>query len=461
MKRGEIMHSRRVRVKGLVAVAVSCLVAAACSSSTKSGTSAGTTAGSAGTAVGASPSTSGASSGSSGGGAKGPIKLGAIETATLEGGPGPFADFYKGAEARFAAANQAGGIDGRMIDFPAGGVQDDGGSATTFDTAARQLVLSDHVFGVLLGSYAPFSTSFLEQNKIISSGPGVWYTQQCHTTYAIPYTGCVENPTIGSSWSQQIPIDMLGPAKGKSYAFVISDGQLSPTLIEIEAALEAGFDVCYAQSNVPLSSVTSWTPWVTSMMKCSGGKGPSILNVALPTLEDTTGLVDAMRAAGWQGTLTIDGTYYPNLSPAAAASLKGAIDMVFTTVPSDFSDPSLTNMENQLAAIGFSPAHGPWDTGLEEGYASADFLVQLFNRVGGANLTPDAVAHLLQTGWTYPGLPGLVPSVAWPAGYTYGESCASALTIEANGTYKPYQPTSDPLICTPIVHVRPGLHAIG
>src|SRR3974390_3437864 len=142
------MFFRRGKPALVIVAAIAAVSAAACSSSKKSSSTA-TTAGASATTAAASATTAGGGPAtcSGPGVSNGTIKVGVIQTAS--GSPQVAADFkwaQQITQARFDIENAKGGVNGYKLQTVAA---DDQNSETGNLAAARQLVESDNVFGIV------------------------------------------------------------------------------------------------------------------------------------------------------------------------------------------------------------------------------------------------------------------------------------------------------------------------
>src|ERR1700757_2135772 len=166
MVKGETM---RITGSGsaVVMVGLAGLVAAACSSSSKSSSSSASTA--APSASTAAPSASTAAPVGSGNASGTPITIGYITSVTGVGSSN-FADGAGGAQARFALQNAQGGVNGHPLKLV---VKDDQSSPPNNQTAAQDLVSTEHAFGVI--DYSAFTyggARYLNQQGVPVTGGG-------------------------------------------------------------------------------------------------------------------------------------------------------------------------------------------------------------------------------------------------------------------------------------------------
>ena len=121
------------------------------------------------------------------------IKVGGLGYSFVYGG----ADI--GAKARFQRANDAGGVNGRTIDYV--GFTDDGGDPTAGTAAATKLVEQDGVFAVV-PTVTPdlAASSYLVEQKVPYFG---WALSSnfCGNRYGFGFTGCpVPEGATSNAW---------------------------------------------------------------------------------------------------------------------------------------------------------------------------------------------------------------------------------------------------------------------
>jgi ABC-type branched-subunit amino acid transport system substrate-binding protein len=353
-----------------------------------------------------------------------------------------------GFEARIAAANAAGGIDGRPIKFA--GMLDDNLSAQTNLTNSQQLVESDHVVAV-----APYISEvctqsgpgFLERNKTPFIGYatcGGWVGNN----WGIGINGAEDNPHLQSeggfleliaamehmpSMHVTKPSDIKLAVIGfNTAAGVFATGTLAA------AAKAVGIDVVYAKAPIP-AATTNFAPYAQDVIGSGANAVYEITDAPL-----SVSLSAALKAANFQG-FAFDGiTYLPGelaSNPGEEAALNGVGVMNDFPVNED-NIPAVKTAEQQLAADG-KPTN--LTTGVSIGYWSGDVLVQLLKataaRVGAGNITGAAIQATAAAGWTYTGGLG---TMTYPAAWTYPTGCITMVQEEGTG-YK----LLEPYTCTP------------
>ncbi len=265
------MPTRRALAMGIAAVAV---LAAGCSSSKSkaaSTTAAPTTVGGAG---GASTTTAAAANvACSPGASSTAVKIGLINW--ISGNPA-YAGFFQpgtaGAQARIAAQNAAGGVNGRQLSVDVG---DDGGDTTMNLATARRLVESDGVFGII--EFPPSG-----------QGSGAYLEQQ-----GIPVVGW---ETSGDPWALR-----------KNFFAYAGSGALDPE--KTPTTTNAEFLKAHGVTNLALFAGPPPAAIAVSKADAEGAKsigmtvGYEDLNIA-PGTGDFTADVAKTKAAGSDGFIT-------------------------------------------------------------------------------------------------------------------------------------------------------------
>jgi branched-chain amino acid transport system substrate-binding protein len=263
--------TRRALVVGIAAAAL----VAGCSSS-KSKTSS-TTAAPATTAAAAAGATTTAAPAAnvacSPGASSSSVKIGLINW--ISGNPA-YAGFFQpgtaGAQARVAAQNAAGGVNGRQITIDVG---DDGGDTTMNLATARRLVESDNVFGII--EFPPSG-----------QGSGAYLEQQ-----GVPVVGW---ETSGDPWALR-----------KNFFAYAGSGALDPE--KTPTSTNAEFLKAHGVTNVALFAGPPPAAIAVSKADAEGAKsigmpvGFEDLNIA-PGTGDFTADVAKTKAAGSDGFIT-------------------------------------------------------------------------------------------------------------------------------------------------------------
>jgi ABC-type branched-subunit amino acid transport system substrate-binding protein len=347
-----------------------------------------------------------------------------------------------GAKARFEAANKAGGINGRKIDYI--GTKDDNENGTKNLDLSHEAVEKDQVFAVVpeLGQgFLPASSNYFNEQQVPSVGWG-FMPGQCAgpDTYGFGFNGCIVPPgaaTVNTSVAAPF-VDKIG--KHKAYALVSDDTTTSTSGLKlVTAAYKAvGADVDYSKSNVPTSDNDDYTPFIQDIMTSNDGKAPDAV-VFNGRFQNTVGLTGGLKAAGFTGAMLNYITYVPGLldkSPDAAQALNGSYVMTQFLAP-EFGGKAISQMKSAIKAV---DPKAPILLGTALSYWSADVFVQML-QAAGKDLTPEIFGTTINGGWTYKpyGNPIGIGPVTYPKDHTEASPCADMLRI--SGTkYKPVTP---------------------
>jgi ABC-type branched-subunit amino acid transport system substrate-binding protein len=382
--------------------------------------------------------------GSSGGGAvrgvtDDEITIGGIAPLTSPSGGYPGADI--GAQARFARANEDGGIHGRTIDYL--GTEDDNEDGTKNLDLSRQLVQEQDAFAIvpMLGAgFLPATSDYLNEEQVPSVGWG-FMPGQCgaETDYGFGFNGCIQPPggaIVNTSLAAQI-LEEMGGAEGVAVA-IVSDDTANSTdgLNSVKGAfLAEGADVVYAKPNVPTSEQVDYTPFVQDVMTSNDG-GPPDLVVFNSLFANTVGITAGLRADGYEGETLNYIAYVPGLleqSPDVAAALDGSyVSTQF--LPTEFGGSAIEQLEADVAAID-PDATVTLATALT--YWMADVFVQMLDEVG-PDLTAERFGEVVNGGFTYEpeGDPSGIGPIAYPEGHGQAAPCSALVQISGT-TYEP------------------------
>ena len=302
------------------------------------------------------------------------------------------ADQEIGARAAFLAANDAGGVHGRTIDFI--GAKDDGGDPARNTSAARELVDRDQVFAVVPATSFAFSgATYLEQNQVPFVGYG-YSAQYCGSEWGFGYSGCIlpdPGPDVESGAGAFAGLALaLEGAEGKSLAFVqpdTPDQEKIARLAQVQAE-GAGFDVVYNETDVPQQPPSDWTPYVQTLLTSADGGMPDAI-VSYQSPNQNIALFPALRAAGYTGPLVDFISYGPDLleDTTANAAFQDAYFAV-PVQPRESDTPEVREMLGWLQqATGEEDVDYTVDMGV--GYASAQAFLAVLEEAG-EDLTPES-----------------------------------------------------------------------
>jgi branched-chain amino acid transport system substrate-binding protein len=389
-------------------VALTALIAAACSSS------------------GSKTATGGTSGGNSGASAPGvtatSITVGSHQPLTGQAAPG-YSEIAPAAKAMFDYINSKGGVYGRKITYT---YKDDAYNPSQTNTVVRQLVEQDHVFGILNGLGTPTHEqveSFLNAEKVpdmmVASGCTCWnqpskfpYTTGYQTNYEI------EGRILGSYIAKNFP--------GQKVGYLLQND-------DVGKGGEQGLDM-----EIPSSDVVSKQNYDVSAL--SGGLGNQM--AALQQAGAKVVVMFAIPAAAALGLLgAAQIKYQPQfvmsgidadvhtLSGLLSSESKGAADgSLLNGVLSASYLPSPTDTSNSWVQL-FKKVHDQYesseafDANTVYGMAMAYSFMQLLKNAG-KNLTRQGIIDAInQANLTGPGLLPLTYSSTDHNGYQ-GEQMA-------------------------------------
>ncbi|WP_007508509.1 ABC transporter substrate-binding protein [Pseudofrankia saprophytica] len=344
-----------------------------------------------------------------------------------------------GAKVRFSRENDAGGVNGRKINFI--GARDDGSDAARTLTQAESLV-ADGVFaavpavvrtGNFLDSFCKSGTPYF--------GWGV-AAPYCDSAIGFGVTGCLvaeaDSPALTTTWAMAAS-GILGGSAGKSVAFIGVDIDSAKNGINLAAkgVKVAGFSVPYSKNPVPASGLTDPTALVNDLMRADKGAPPDLI-VTIVDFAPALKLIDALRAAGYQGKILTPLGYDPRLT--GLKDLDGTYTLV-QWAPAESGSAADDQLKADFAkyapdqAIGLTAMAGYW---------TADFFIDALKKTG-KDLT---LANLLKTlnGGSYSyHVPGAVGETQWPVNHSTSVPCASVVQL-TGGKYE----QTVKLACTPL-----------
>ncbi|MDI2130765.1 ABC transporter substrate-binding protein [Yinghuangia seranimata] len=405
--------ARLVRAAGLVMVPV--LLLAGCNSSTTKKKTDQT------------PDQKGASASAS----KDPIKIGGVVSKTSASGYSK-ADTDLGAKARFMMANDAGGVNGRKIDYI--GSEDDGQDPARTTTAVRKLVQQDHVFAVVPVNTTTIggSADFLKDNKTPYIGWGT-LPAFCNQEYGMGYNGCLvpmPGGSVNTSWPGLLTAILGGDAKGKSVALVTQDTDAGKFGLRTyqQAFPPSGFTVSYGKSTVPGTTVpTDWSPWVSEIMSSNNGKAPDVV-VSIMQTPANIGLFTALKRAGFTGVLTDATDYDPALlKQASSKEALQDVQIFVQNMPFESDLPEMGKFKEYLSKAKGSPVT-EWNQSMMVGWNSADLFLAIAAKAGD-NLTVESFqASAANFSDTYP----LVGDRKFPVGRKDSFGCGAMVQLKGD-----------------------------
>jgi ABC-type branched-subunit amino acid transport system substrate-binding protein len=313
-----------------------------------------------------------------------------------------------GAQARIKRFNDTGEIPGVKIEYVEF-AEDRIDPATTL-SEARRLVTSEEVFALV--------------GDVSATNPGDYFEQQGvpYFGYAFDFTYCSDEPD-DSLWGfgftgclvPQHPKEMPDTARhlyqyvkektGKEHptaALFSSDSESGKNSAKFQTATVegAGFEVVFAEGNVPLPPVADYTPYVQQLLTADNGNPPDVMICLLSA--DCIPIYAQVQANNYQGIF-----HHTLYSDLLVGLMEGTTSSTFA-VP--FNTKGNAALDQVIADIKAVKSDQALETGSAAGYFSTDMFIQALKTVaeqGTEYITPAnvrlAAAH--QT-WEIEGLVG-------------------------------------------------------
>ncbi|MFV0434704.1 MAG: ABC transporter substrate-binding protein [Leucobacter sp.] len=322
----------------------------------------------------------GCSGGGGGGGEGAPIKIGSVNTLS---GAATFPEASAAAQAVFDRVNEEGGVNGHKIEYK---VVDDKGNPQEATSAARELVGSEEVVGLVGGASlieCEINQDYYGQEGVLSM-PGIGVDTGCfnHENIAPVNIGPFNDMALTLyNGSENLGLDdicvMLEIAGSTLPAYTA--GVERWTEITGKKPLKIWDDVPYGGSD--------YTPYIVKA-KEAGCKA-----IAVNAIEpDAIGQVKAAQQQGWEDVtfLFLTSVYSDNFAKALDWTGKGAhipAEFYPFTEENDINADWRKLMEdNDIALTSFS----------QGGYLAATFFVEVLSGMEG-DITRESVSEALKT----------------------------------------------------------------
>ncbi|EPH44474.1 ABC transporter substrate-binding protein [Streptomyces aurantiacus] len=310
------------------------------------------------------------------------VKVGGIVSMTTASGYSK-KDTDLGARARFERANAEGGVHGRKIDYL--GAEDDGQDPARNLAAARKLVQRDKVFAIAPMSSVTFSgADFLQEHKVPTFGWGT-IPAFCGPTYLYGFGGCMvpmPGGTITQSWPEGLK-KVMGGARGKSVAILANDNEPGTFAVRTyrQSFKAAGFEVTYAKSVVPATSVPSdWSAYTKDILRSDGGKAPDAV-VSVMQTPYNIGLFTAVKRTGYRGLLTDPTDYDPGLlAKSATRKALDGVHVLLTFQPFEQQSADMKQFKEDVRKTAGKEI--PLNMHMMTGYMSADLFLAVAGKAG-------------------------------------------------------------------------------
>ena len=346
------------------------------------------------------------------------IKVGGLGYSLLYGG----ADI--GAKARFQRANDAGGVNGRTIDYL--GVTDDGGDPAAGTAAATKLVEQDGVFAVVPTVTPDLAAStYLVGQKVPYFG---WALSSnfCGNSYGFGFTGCpVPQNATSNAWPLLISKVFPNGATGRAVAIVAENtpsGQYEIGAMSA-AAKSVKFKVAYAKPSLTAPSSPDYDAIAKEVLTSNNGTVPDAVFV-LGGPSNVLGMQQALAAAGYLGLFTNQIEYAPNLvAPAVGA-------FVYTQTAPTETVTANAAMQQLVKDVQKVAPDQPIDQSVLAGYWSADLFLAALQKAG-KHLTAASFEKAANTKFTYQ-VANTVGPTTFPAAHALPTPCGAL--VSSNGT---------------------------
>jgi branched-chain amino acid transport system substrate-binding protein len=367
------------------------------------------------------------------------IKVGGLAHSFLYG------DADIGAKARFQRANDAGGVNGRTIDYL--GLTDDGGDPNLDAQAAAKVVEQDQVFAVVPTVTPDLSgAKYLVRQQVPYFG---WALSSnfCGNEYGFGFNGCLVSKGVTSNaWGVLVAKAFAAAkVKGTKAAAILTENTPSGQyqLASLTAGLRsAKLKVVYAQTSLAVPATADYGAVAKAVLTSNGGKAPESVFV-VGNISNVLGVQQALRTAGFLGVFTNQLEYAPDLVAPSA----GAFVMLQTAPPeSAATNPAIAQMVADVQKV--APGQ-PVTQALMAGYWSADLFLAAVQKAG-KNLTTARLLKAVNTKFTYKVAKTVGPTT-FPAAHSQPSPCGALVT--SNGTA---YAVNVPYTCGAVVPVKPS-----
>ncbi|WP_285223055.1 ABC transporter substrate-binding protein [Frankia nepalensis] len=332
-----------------------------------------------------------------------------------------------GAKVRFDAANDAGGVNGRRINFT--GVLDDGQDSSRNIAQAKVIATQTRAFAAVpvITSQAGYADTFC-QEKVPFFG---WGTNEgfCETAVGFGITGCQYNDGVLANNLAGMVNSLFEDDRNHTLALVGIDLDSSRAALgNLKKYAEAGgVKVTYAESPIPASGLADTTALVQAVMSSNAGAPPDVVYF-ITDFASGQKLVQALKAAGYPGKF---------LSPFYDPALVGLKDFDGMYATSSWL-PGIddTNVKATKMVADFKKYAPDQRISISAlaGYWSADLFVDALSAAG-RDLTVDTFVDFLNKDWVHGG-EGAVPETRWPLNHFATTPCSSISQLK-DGAWHP------------------------
>lgn len=335
-----------------------------------------------------------------------------------------FGDARIGVEARLKEANDAGGVNGRKIEFV--GAENNNNEPTKDLELVQKLVEQEEVFALLPVMSGTFGAGdYVVDNEIPMFGYGT-NPAFCNNEVAFGVTGCVTNPSleVGSNALGTILEEHFDGDTDKTVAFIGEDNDAARGGIKLltASAEDKGYEVVSGETSLPTPPevVGDESPFVSKLLKADGGSPPDV--VYLQATFSGTKIAAGLQNAGYEGLI---------ITPSYSPLLLGQAGYTDVWVNAQFGlDPEVPAVADMLASVEAVKPGAKLSLALVAGYWSADFFIQALEETG-EDLTVESFLETLNDDFTY-SVEGAVGESTWPANHDQVVPCATLLEVEGD-----------------------------
>lgn len=336
-----------------------------------------------------------------------------------------FGDAAIGVEARLKVANDAGGVNGRTIEFV--GAEDNNNEPAKDLDIIRRLVEQEEVFAVLpMMSGQPGAGDYIVDETIPAFGYGT-NPAFCENEVAFGITGCVTHPsfTVGSNALGTLLLEHFDGDTDKTVAFIGEDNDAARGGIALltASAEDKGYDVVYGEAVLPAPPevLGDASPFVTDLLSAADGEAPDVIYLQA-TLSGTK-LAAALQDAGYEGMI---------ITPSYSPLLLGQAGYDGVYVNTQFGmDPAVEANQEMLDAVKAVDPDAELSLALVAGYWSADMFIKGLEETG-EDLTVESFLETLNGGDFSYEMEGAVGASSWPENHDQVVPCAAMTLVEGD-----------------------------
>ena len=336
-----------------------------------------------------------------------------------------------GAKAAFTAANKAGGVNGRTINYL--GSADNKLDPSQDLPTVKKIIEEDKAFAIvpMVAPVLAQGGTYLITNKIPFFGWGIT-PAFCNNQEGFGYTGCLVPLTKSnevSTASAGLMDKQLGipNGKGKTVALIAEDdvaGQFGVKVIEA-AFVSDGWKVTYDKASIPNTAVTDYTPYSQAILTSNGGKAPDVI-FPVTTVPNTVGLTTALKNAGFTGPLMNAVTYDPKFLAGASGQ---ALQKEFVFIQyGPFENGAAINKQMLADVQAVDPSVKVLTQDIAIGYYSAEIFLNDLKKVG-KTLSRASFLTVANDGSTY-SVPGGIGDVSFPKNHQDSVPCGSLVQVQ-------------------------------